>query len=77
LRPFLQAADYDEEQRITQRLLEEQGYPSMEKQAWLLQNSIDRARMAIVLASRKGNVFASIQGWQSIICPFADMSPKE
>ena len=49
----------------------------MEKQAWLLQNSIDRACMAIVLASRKGNVFAPIQGWQSIICPFADMSRKE
>lgn len=74
VRPFLQARDFDEEQRITQRLLEERGYPSMEKEEWLLQNSIDRARTAIVLASRKGNIFAPIQSWQSVVRPFGDLS---
>jgi hypothetical protein len=74
IRPISRGSDPDGERRITQRLLEERGYPSQEKEAWLLQNSIDRARTAIILASRKGNVFAPIQSWQSVVRPFGDLS---
>ncbi len=66
-------SDREEEQQKTQHLIETLGYPSMEKQTWKFQGVVDRARLAIVLSSRPGEIFAPVQGWDSVVNPLSDI----
>jgi len=66
--------DSDERQQRTQQLIETLGYPSMEKRARRIQDFIDRARLAVVLASRSDKILAPIQGWESAANPLSDVN---
>ena len=67
-------ADADEEQQRTRHLIETIGYRSMERQTRQFQNEINRACLAIVLASTAGTIFSPVQGWNSAVNPLSDIN---
>jgi len=69
-------ANGDEEQQKTQLLLETIGHESMERQIRRLQDEVNRARLAIVLASPTGKILAPVQGWNSAVNPLSDPIPR-
>lgn len=73
IRATSRESDRDAEQQGTQRLIETLGYPSMAKQVWNFQGVVDRARLAIVLASHPLKILAPVQGWDSVVNPLSDL----
>jgi hypothetical protein len=67
-------ADRDEEQAATHRLMRNIGYKAMERQTRRLNDEVNRARLAIVLASSSDKIFAPVQGWDSAPNPLSDIN---
>ena len=67
-------ANRDEEQKRTQHLMETIGYRSMERQLRRFQDEVNRACLAIVLASPPGKIFSPIQGGNSAVNPLSDVN---
>jgi hypothetical protein len=72
MRATSRAADRDKAQQRTQKLIESIGFKSMDKQNRNLQAAIDRARLAIVLASPPRQVYPPVQGFDSAVSPISD-----
>jgi hypothetical protein len=76
IRSTTRDSDAGERQQRTQHLIETLGYPSMEKRAcaWRIQGAIDKARLAVILASQSGKILAPVQGWDSAVNPLSDVN---
>ena len=74
IRAITRDSDAEEQHQKTLQLIETLGYPSMEKHNRRIQDSIDRARLAVVLASRPDKMLAPIQGWQSAVNPLSQIN---
>ena len=61
--------DRDEEHEKTLRLLNDRGVPAAEQQARRIRDSVDAARLAIVLASASNRFYAPFQSWSSALNP--------
>ncbi len=70
-------ADGDEEQQKTQSLMGTIGYKSMERQMRRLQDEVNRACLAVVLASPPGKIFSPVQGWNSAVNPLSDLNHSQ
>jgi hypothetical protein len=70
-------ASSDEEQQKTQRLMETVGHKSMERRMRQIQDEVNRARLAIVLASPPDRIFSPVQGWNSAVNPLSDLNRSQ
>jgi hypothetical protein len=69
-----QSKDSDNEHQATLKLIEARGYKSAEEQDRRVRDIIDLSRLAIVLSSPQGQLFAPIPSWSAVINPLTEVS---
>jgi hypothetical protein len=73
VRSIDQSHDNEREHQKTLKIIESRGFKTMEQQNRQLRDSVDLARLAIVLASPKGKLLAPFQSWSSVVNPLTFM----